>query len=50
MSQDDGLLPLPLEEGWGEGLRSLERAMLPHPDRYRDPTSPRWGGELLALA
>src|SRR5436190_3987506 len=26
-----GLLPLPLGEGWGEGLRSIDRAVTPSP-------------------
>src|SRR5579864_2426823 len=30
-SHDEGALPLPLGEGWGEGLRSLESERTPHP-------------------
>ena len=39
----EGVLPLPLGEGWGEGLRTFVKAMAPHPDRKNDPTSPRRG-------
>ena len=36
-------LPLPLGEGWGEGLRSLAGSAPPHPVCLRKPTSPRRG-------
>src|SRR5450759_5665040 len=36
-------LPLPLGEGWGEGLRALAGSAPPHPVCLRKPTSPRRG-------
>src|SRR5579872_5795038 len=43
MNQDGGLLPLPLGEGWGEGLRSFLMSSAPSPAALRWATSPRRG-------
>jgi|GEM_PF-3642067 len=51
MNQDGGLLPLPLGEGWGEGLRSFLMSSAPSPARLRCASpgdlSPPGRGELL---
>src|SRR5581483_9826815 len=47
-SHDAGLLPLPLGEGWGEGLRSPAKAEPPSPGSpWRSDLSPPGKGEPL---
>ena len=33
-NRNDSVLPLPLGEGWGEGLRSRMRSLAPHQDCF----------------
>src|SRR6267142_7009492 len=42
----EGALPLPLGEGWGEGLRSIVRLLPLTRIARRDPTSPYGRGEV----
>jgi hypothetical protein len=39
--RDEGVLPLPMGEGWGEGVRSFVNG--PSPDLLRKSTSPQRG-------
>jgi hypothetical protein len=46
-NRNGSALPLPLGEGWGEGLRSL--VVTPSPDLLRKSTSPRRGEVMCPL-